>query len=128
MHEAGADWTLTFRALGDAVERNDAPALALLGSNGFWEAWAERWRARLALEAHDAVARAAAMRAINPLYLPRNHLVEAALHAAVQAGDYGPFEELLGVIVKPFAHRDGLERFTLPARPEERVLATFCGT
>jgi protein adenylyltransferase len=67
------------------------------------------------------------MRAINPLYIPRNHLVEAALNAAI-SGDYRPFEELLEVITRPFEERPGLERFTLPPRPEERVLATFCGT
>ena len=68
------------------------------------------------------------MRALNPLYIPRNHLVEAALNAAVQSADYRPFEELLDVITKPYEQRPGLERFAQPPRPEERVLATFCGT
>jgi uncharacterized protein YdiU (UPF0061 family) len=127
MHEAGADWTLTFRALADAAEGDEAAAVALFGSGGFWEGWAGRWRARLGQEARDPAERAAALRAINPLYIPRNHLVEAALNAA-QSGDFEPFEELLGAITRPYEPREGLERFTLPARPEERVLATFCGT
>ena len=32
------------------------------------------------------------MRAVNPAYIPRNHLVEAALKAAVGRRDFGPFE------------------------------------
>jgi len=127
MHEARADWTLTFRALADAAAGNEAPARALLNPPA-WDAWAPQWRTRLAAEPAPPADRAAAIRAASPLYIPRNHLVEAALTAAVQSGDYGPFEDLLGVISMPFEQRDGLERFALPPAPEERVLATFCGT
>jgi uncharacterized protein YdiU (UPF0061 family) len=128
MQEAGADWTLTFRALADAAEGNDAPARALFGKGGAWDAWAGRWAARLGDEVGAPAELAARMRAVNPLYIPRNHLVEAALNAAVTSGDYAPFETLLDVIGRPYAARPDLDRFTLPARPEERVLATFCGT
>ena len=128
MQESGADWTLTFRALARAAEGNDAPARALFSPRAAWDAWAERWKARLAHEPGPPAERAAVMRALNPLYIPRNHLVEAALNAAVQSDDYRPFEELLGVITKPYERRPGLERFAQPPRPEERVLATFCGT
>jgi uncharacterized protein YdiU (UPF0061 family) len=68
------------------------------------------------------------MRAVNPLYIPRNHLVEAAIAAAVQSGDTAPFEALLDVITRPYETRPGLARFATPPLPEERVLATFCGT
>jgi len=128
MQESGADWTLTFRALADAAEGNDAPARALFSPGAAWDAWAERWNTRLAREPGLPAERAAMMRALNPLYIPRNHLVEAALNAAIHADDYRPFEELLGVIAKPYEQRPGVERFAQPPRPEERVLATFCGT
>jgi len=128
MQEGGADWTLTFRALADAAEGNDAPARALFSPGVAWDAWAERWNTRLLREPGPPSERAAAMRAISPLYIPRNHLVEAALDAAVRSDDYRPFEELLAVITKPYEQRSGLERFAQPPRPDERVLATFCGT
>jgi uncharacterized protein YdiU (UPF0061 family) len=127
MQEGAADWTLTFRALADAVEGGDAEARALFSPGAAYDGWAERWHARLAQEPGSPRERSAALRAINPLYIPRNHLVEAALNAAVE-GDQGPFETLLDVITHPFEQRQGLDRFTLPPRPEERVLATFCGT
>jgi len=128
MQEGGADWTLTFRNLADAAEGDEAAARSLFSPGAAYDGWAERWKARLAQEPGSPRQRAAAMRALNPLYIPRNHLVEAALTAAVQSDDYRLFEELLGVITKPYERRPGLERFTQPPQPEERVLATFCGT
>jgi len=65
---------------------------------------------------------------VNPAYIPRNHLVEAALEAAVDRQDFGPFEELLEVVARPFEDRPGLERYAAPPEPGERVYQTFCGT
>ena len=87
LHEGALDWTLTFRALAHAADGNEGPARAMLGPTG--DGWFDRWTARLVRSS----AHAAEMRAVNPLYIPRNHLVEAALVAAI-AGDYRPFEEL----------------------------------
>ena len=73
-------------------------------------------------------ARRSAMRAVNPAYIPRNHLVEAALNAAVSREDFAPFEQLLEVLSRPFEERSGYERYAAPPAPEERVQQTFCGT
>jgi uncharacterized protein YdiU (UPF0061 family) len=128
MQESGADWTMTFRALADAAEGNEAPARAQFHTGAAWVAWSQRWQSRLVLEAEAPGGYAALMRAVNPLYIPRNHLVEAAITAAVQSGDTAPFEALLDVITRPYETRPGLARFATPPLPEERVLATFCGT
>ncbi|WP_158928606.1 YdiU family protein [Acidisphaera sp. S103] len=118
----GADFTLTFRRLCAAAE--DAAVEAPFKDAAAYDAWAVRWRARLAAE----VAPAATMRATNPAFIPRNHLVEAAIAAAVERADYAPFEELLRVLSRPYDDDPTFERYTLPAREEERVLQTFCGT
>ena len=58
----------------------------------------------------------ARMQRSNPAVIPRNHLVEAALTAAADAGDLGPLERLLGALATPYDHAaDGTE-FTRPAR------------
>ncbi len=124
----GADFTLTFRRLCDAVVGDDAEVRALFADPAAFDEWAVKWRARLGSEAVSSEERAAAMRRVNPIYIPRNHRVEAALNAAVMQEDLGPFEELLAVVSQPYEERAGLERFAVPARPEERVCATFCGT
>jgi uncharacterized protein YdiU (UPF0061 family) len=68
------------------------------------------------------------MRAVNPAYIPRNHRVEAMIDAAVERGDFGPFEELLAVLSKPFDEQPERARYAEPPAPHERVLQTFCGT
>jgi uncharacterized protein YdiU (UPF0061 family) len=64
----------------------------------------------------------------NPVYIPRNHLVEAALTSA-SWGDVAPFDELLDAVAAPFDRRPGLERFEHRAPAEAAAgYRTFCGT
>ncbi|MSP00798.1 MAG: YdiU family protein [Acetobacteraceae bacterium] len=130
MAENGADFTLTFRRLCDAAANPsaDASVRALFADPSTFDSWAIRWRWRLDDEAGEPAAIRAAMRAVNPLFIPRNHLVEEALNAAIERDDFAPFEALVDVLARPFDDRPGLERYTLPPQPEERVLQTFCGT
>jgi uncharacterized protein YdiU (UPF0061 family) len=130
MAQNGADFTLTFRRLCDAVAgpEGDAAVRALFADPEAYDGWAERWRRRLSEDPGEPQARSTAMRATNPAFIPRNHLVEAALAGAVESRDYRPFEELLEVVTRPYEDRPGLERYAAPPRPEERVHQTFCGT
>lgn len=125
-----ADFTLTFRKLCDAAAtpEGDEGVRVLFNDPGAYDAWASGWRQRLAEESGSGPTRAVAMRAVNPLFIPRNHLVEEALEAATQRQDFHPFEQLLDVVSHPWDDRPGLERYAAPARPEETVSRTFCGT
>ena len=130
MEENGADFTLTFRRLCEAAadSEGDEGVAALFADPGAFHAWAVAWRARLAEEAVPAEERSARMRGVNPAFIPRNHLVEAAIAAAVSREDFGPFRELLEVVTRPYQDQAGMERLAAPARPEEIVTQTFCGT
>jgi serine/tyrosine/threonine adenylyltransferase len=131
MAEAGADFTLTFRRLCAAAAEGvagDAAARALFADPGVYDAWAPRWRARLAEEGRPPAEIAAAMRAVNPAFIPRNHIVEEALAAATERADYAPFEALVAVISRPFEEQPGRERYAEPPEPAQRVTQTFCGT
>jgi uncharacterized protein YdiU (UPF0061 family) len=125
-----ADFTLTFRRLCDAAAgpQGDAGVRALFADPGAYDAWAAGWRTRLSKEPRTGEERAALMRKANPAYIPRNHLVEAALKAATELQDYQPFEEMLEVLAHPWEDRPERAKYALPARPEERVSQTFCGT
>lgn len=123
-----ADFTLTFRALCGAALGDDRAARALFSDPAAYDDWAARWRQRLGREETTAETRAAALRAVNPLFIPRNHRVEAALNAAVSFNDYAPFEALLDLLSRPFEDQPGRESFSLPPEPEEMVQQTFCGT
>lgn len=124
MAEGQADFTLTFRRLDPEL---DISARALFLNPAAYDAWAVRWRERLAHEPQDAPTRRKAMRSVNPAYIPRNHRVEAALAAAVE-DEYGPFEELLTVLARPFDDRPEYAAYAEPPSDEQRVCQTFCGT
>jgi uncharacterized protein YdiU (UPF0061 family) len=130
MAASKADFTLTFRRLCDAADgpEGDRGVRALFADPVAYDAWALRWRLRLDEEPGFGQTRAAAMRAVSPAFIPRNHMVEAALEAAVWRQDFQPFEELLDVVSRPYENRPGLERYAAPAGPEEYVSRTFCGT
>jgi len=124
MAEGRADFTATFRALDP---ESDVAVLPRFAATDGYEAWAAKWRERLAHEPRPAAERRAAMHAANPVYIPRNHHVEAVLAAAIEQGDLGPFEDFLAVLSKPFDARPGLEAYAEP--PEgQGVYRTFCGT
>jgi uncharacterized protein YdiU (UPF0061 family) len=127
MAEGQADFTLTFRRLCDSAEGDDDGFRALFKEPATIDSWLAKWRDRLALEDVLPNERAAAMRAVNPAVIPRNHRVEAAVAAAQANGDLAPFEKLLTVLADPYGDQPHAE-YAEPPRPEEVVRRTFCGT
>ena len=130
------DFTLTFRRLceaadpaeGDSSGGADAVLRSSFQRPAEFDDWARQWRARLAREIAPAAERGAAMRRVNPAYIPRNHRVEAMISAAIEVGDFAPFEEMLEALSKPYDFDPRFELYARPPRPDERVLQTFCGT
>src|SRR6266403_3715987 len=125
-----ADFTLTFRRLSAAAlaPADDGRVRELFADSNAYDEWAARWRQRVADETQDPAARQAAMRSVNPGFIPRNHLIEAVIDAAVNRADFAPFEELLTVLSKPYEDRPGFARYAQAPAPHQRVLQTFCGT
>ena len=111
LKESHVDYTSFFRQLSQAARGHAGPA-------GF-DDWLSRWRA-LGPDAES-------MDRANPIYIPRNHLVEEALTAAT-AGDLDPLERLLVAVTNPYDERAGLERYASPAPEGFGPYQTFCGT
>ncbi len=130
MHVNGADFTLTFRQLSDTASgpEGDFGVRDLFADPPAFDRWAARWHHRLEQEPTDGGVRRAAMRSVNPAFIPRNHRVEAVIRAAVESEDFGPFEELLTVLSKPFEDQPAFAHYAEPPRDDERVSQTFCGT
>ncbi|MCU1692636.1 MAG: hypothetical protein JWM64_1727 [Frankiales bacterium] len=112
------DLTSLFRRLSGAARGDTEPARSLFLDLAGIDAWLARWRA-LGPDAE-------AMDRVNPVYVPRNHLVEEAL-AAGAAGDLAPVSRLLEAVSDPFTERPGLERYAEPG-PQDDGYRTFCGT
>jgi len=113
------DYTSFFRQLGQAARGNAEPTRGLFMDLAGFDAWLARWQA-LGPDA-DAMDRT------NPIYIPRNHLVEEALTAATD-GELAPLEQLLAAVTQPYAERPGLERYATPAPEDFGKYQTFCGT
>jgi uncharacterized protein YdiU (UPF0061 family) len=64
-------------------------------------AWLVRYRQRLACEQRGDAERRAAMDAVNPKYILRNHLAETAIRQA-EAGDFDDVQRLARVLERPY--------------------------
>ena len=100
----------------------------MFANPGAYDSWASTWRSRLAIDGREPKARAEAMRAVNPAFIPRNHRVEQALDAAIDHGDFSAFADLLSVLSRPYEDQADFTEYANPPQTGERVFRTFCGT
>ena len=108
--EQRVDYTSCLRSLSSVVRGDAAPARSLFADPEPFDTWAQRW---LPLVGGDRAAIADSMDRVNPIYIPRNHIVEEVLTAA-SWGDVQAFDDLLDAVTRPFEQRPGLERYTAP--------------
>jgi len=137
MDSTKADFTLVFSNLTELLpNQDDAKQLkkirALFSNADAFDAWLIKWQARLAEESTNHHQRQkeqlAIMRKANPVYIPRNHQIEAAIRAAEDHNDFSVFNALHEVLQNPFEYQTGKDDYLLPPKPEEMVHQTFCGT
>jgi uncharacterized protein YdiU (UPF0061 family) len=119
LRENHVDHTWFFRQLGAAARGDVEGSRNLFLDLPGFDDWVARWRG----VGPDAVV----MDRVNPVYVPRNHLVEEALAAATE-GDLAPFVRLLDVVTSPYGERPGLERYAAAAPQDFGAYRTFCGT
>ena len=111
LQQSRVDYTSLFRGLSDVARGGTAPEQ--------FEEWAGRWLAF----GPDATA----MDRVNPLYIPRNQLLEEALTAAT-SGDLTLVQQLLEVVSQPYDEIPGRSAYAQPAAPDFGTYQTFCGT
>ena len=119
LNESRVDYTSFFRGLSHAARGSAEPTRGLFINLAGIDGWISQWRA--------LTPDAAVMDRSNPVYIPRNHLVEEALTAAT-AGDLDPLQQLLSAVTAPYDERPGLERYAAPAPEGFGDYRTFCGT
>ena len=111
------DYTSFFRALS----RGDA--WAMFDDSTSFETWQDKWIARVGSVEHAQTK----MDAVNPIYIPRNHIVDTALRQA-EDGDMRAFDELLDIMKSPFVARVGFEKYAQAAPKGSDPIVTYCGT
>ena len=131
MAENKVDFTLMFYYLSKLdrdVSHDDAAVKELFESGDSIDTWLMSWRQRLLVENKSDSERQSFMQSINPVYIPRNHQVEAVIRAAEDNNDFKPFYTLLEVLNNPFQYQQGKDQYMKPPTAEEIVHQTFCGT
>jgi len=131
-----ADFTLTFYYLsqmyvdstGEISKQHDEPIYNLFTDANQFKQWLTKWRQRLRRESLSDEKRQRRMQAVNPVYIPRNHQVEAAIRAAEDSADFSVFHNLHEVLQKPYQRQPGKDVYMLAPEPDEVVEQTFCGT
>ncbi len=126
MHRNGVDFTRAFRRLADALEGNADRFACEFADADAASTWLADWRTHLA-ERSDNGAAVDLMRASNPVRIPRNHRIEAAI-AAARDNDFEPFQRLHAALEYPYEESAEHAEYEAAPRPEEEVRATFCGT
>ena len=123
------DYTLTFRYLMTLLAPTSTaygmPEQAYIASPAL-QKWQLNWLQRVEQETGPEQA-LAIMAQHNPIFIPRNHLLDAALKAAYQ-DDLTQINDLLEVISEPFTYRPEWQHLALAPKPEEKIVSTFCGT
>ncbi|TYC65526.1 YdiU family protein [Stappia sp. BW2] len=127
LQEQSVDYTLFFRHLADAAMGAPEKLRDLFADPEQIDVWLQRWRKRLENEGKAPVEIKAEMDGVNPIYIPRNHLVEDALQSA-ETGEYLLINKLLEVLQSPYEDRSDLEAYALPAPAAFGPYRTFCGT
>jgi len=128
MEDQQADFTLTFRHLRSAANAGSADAfLALFSRPESASGWLTTWRRSLDEAGIVPEKAGATMRTANPVFIPRNHRIEAVIEAAREK-DFAPFHQLHSVLQRPFVEQEENSAFENPPLPHEEVQVTFCGT
>jgi uncharacterized protein YdiU (UPF0061 family) len=130
MKEHHTDYTLTFRLLPQALEKeSESSALkAMFSHSPIFDQWLLLWKKRLKSETLNYKNVVHQMNCVNPCYIPRNHLIEKTIQSAVTNNDFSDMKELITVLSHPYDEKPEYEIFARPALPHERVYQTFCGT
>ncbi len=122
MESEKMDYTQTFLYL-TYPERETLPASA---SDGFRD-WMQRWQQRLSMEKGGIAISLSLMKMNNPVYVPRNYIVEEAI-AKGASGDLGMFREALEYLSSPYEYGEGGDKFRRVEDDFKGGYRTFCGT
>ena len=131
MAESHLDFTLFFRNLarvsvtgpvGDKSIRDHSLNPAR------FDAWAERYRARLGREGSIDAERRVLMNAINPRFVLRNYLAEIAIRKAADDRDYSEITRLHEVLRRPFDEQPGNESYAAPPPDWAGKLEVSCSS
>ena len=128
MHKNSADFTLTFRSLSSAIGSNDDDFLVCFSNAEEPKDWLKKWKKMIHQRSKKTQNSIDNLNSINPIYIPRNHLIERAIREYEEENTHTIMDQILQVTEKPYLEQENMEDFAIPAKDHEQVTQTFCGT
>ena len=124
-----SDYTLTFLYLSDIIKGKGDNLFKqqFLNPNQISN-WLKEWKELIKDQNLAKKAIALSMEGSNPVFIPRNHLVERAIEAAVESNDFSEMKTLLTILSKPYEEQSRYGEYMKPPKSHEVVHQTFCGT
>ena len=124
-----SDYTLTFRYLSEIIKgKRDSLFKQQFLEHKQISNWLKEWKELIKDQNLAKKEIALSMESSNPVFIPRNHLVERAIEAAVENNDFSEMKTLLTILSKPYEEQSKYGEYMKPPKPLEVVHQTFCGT
>ena len=127
MQNQQVDFTLFFRALAKSLKYGIDVVSQLFMDSILFNDWYALWLERINKESLTIEQHSELMNRVNPLYIPRNHLVDEMIVAA-EAGSFKEFEALMSVLANPYDSKSGLEKYARAPDNGNNTYTTYCGT
>ncbi len=70
-----------------------------------WDAWLQNWHTALQQQGRNPAEVSAAMKRVNPKYIPREWMLVEAYRSATDSGDYSLVHQLHGVLAAPYSEQ-----------------------
>ncbi|MFN3557356.1 MAG: protein adenylyltransferase SelO [Bacteroidales bacterium] len=128
MQSHNADYTNTFLAIEGYASGENLQDPDRVFSDELFVDWLRKWETRVSESPGGIPSALELMRKTNPAVIPRNHLVEEALHAAAHDGEMTLFRQLMLVLSDPYNRKVPHRRFQSPPPDGDKGYQTFCGT
>jgi len=131
LHDNSTDMTLSFYELSKLnlnTETNDSDLTSMFTDKNTIDLWLQKWRLRLKNESSQDKERQKLMQSVNPVYIPRNHIINRAIIEAEDNNDFSLFHHLHAALEKPFTHNSKFIKCKQPPSAQEIVTKTYCGT
>jgi len=129
MAKSGVDYTIFFRALGDFQPgAENAPLRDQFIEREAFDAWAQRYAARLTREASGDAERRIRMHRVNPKYVLRNYLAQVAIEKATSDKDYSEIDRLLHLLRRPYDEQPEMAAYAAPPPDWAQKIEVSCSS
>ena len=124
-----SDYTLSFRYLSENFKGKKEDLLkGQFQEHKRLNDWLQKWVKTLEIEKIKKKDVINIMDKANPLFIPRNHLLERIINAATENNDFSEMKTLLKVFSSPYKKQPENKAYSKPPKSDEIVKQTFCGT